>query len=243
MENTSYVALSRQNALWKQMEVVANNMANLNTTGFKAEDMLFKQYDMPTAADNTFGGNQPLAYTEDWATTHDMTTGPIEQTGNPLDVALGGQGFLTVSTPNGTRYTRAGSLAINTAGELVDLNGNTVLSDSGPVKFDSADTDITIAKDGTISTSQGTKGKLSVVEFVDPQSLTREGNNLWSGGSPAPATNPDVLQGSIERSNVSGVNEMSQMIRVQRAYEQIANIMQQQDDLRTGAIQKLGSMA
>jgi len=243
MQNAQLISLSRQIALQRQMDVVANNMANLNTTGFKAEDILFKQYDMPTAADNTFAGNQTLAYTEDWATTHDMTTGPIEQTGNPLDVALSGQGFLTVQTPNGTRYTRSGSLAINTAGELVDLAGNPVLSDSGPVKFDSADTDITISKDGTISTSQGSKGKLSVVEFADPQSLTREGNNLWSGGTPSPAKNTEVLQGSIERSNVSGVDEMSQMIRVQRAYEQIATIMQQQSDLRTSAVQRLGSMA
>jgi flagellar basal-body rod protein FlgF len=243
MENAQLVSLSRQIALQRQMDVVANNMANINTTGFKAEDMLFKQYDMPTAADNDFAGNQSVAYTEDWATVHDMTNGPLDQTGNPLDVALSGKGFLTVSTAGGNRYTRSGALAINAAGTLVDLNGSPVLSDNGEVHFDPADTDIAILKDGTITTSQGTKGKLAIAEFADPQELTREGNNLWSGGTPLPNQSTEVVQGSIERSNVSGVTEMAQMIRVQRAYEQIATLMQQQDDLRTNAVQKLGSLA
>ena len=243
MENAQLVSLSRQIALQRQMDVVANNMANINTTGFKAEDMLFQEYKMPVAADNDFGGDQSVSYTEDWATVHDMTTGPLDQTGNPLDVALSGEGFLTVSTPAGNRYTKAGALAINSEGTLVDERGDPVLAGGSQVHFDADDTDITILKDGTINTSQGSKGKLSVVEFADPQQLTREGNNLWAGDNPLPATKTDVIQGSIERSNVSGVTEMANMIRVQRAYEQIATLMQQQDDLRSTAVQKLGSLA
>lgn len=244
MENAQLVSLSRQIALQRQMDVVANNVANLNTTGFKAESLLFEQYDMPVAADNEFPGSQTVAYTQDWATVHDMANGALQQTGNPLDVGLSGPGFLTVSTPAGTRYTRSGSLAINAAGTLVDLSGNPILSaDGSPIQFDSADTDVTILKDGTITTSQGTKGKLGVVEFADPQQATREGNNLWSGANPSPATKTQVVQGSIERSNVSGVTEMANLIRVQRAYEQLASIMSRQDDLRTTAVQKLGSQA
>jgi flagellar basal-body rod protein FlgF len=243
MENAQLVSLSRQIALQRQMDVVANNMANLNTTGFKAENMLFQQFNMPVAADNDFAGDQSVAYTQDWATIHDMTTGPLEQTGNPLDVALSGKGFLTVSTPAGDRYTRAGSLAINAAGTLVDLAGNPVLGDSGEIHFDAADTGITILKDGTVTSSQGTKGKLAIAEFADTRELSREGNNLWSGGMPLPNQNTQVVQGSIERSNVSGVTEMAQMLRVQRAYEQMASLMSRQDDLRTSAVQKLGSLA
>ena len=244
MENAQLVSLSRQIALQRQMDVVANNMANINTTGFKAEDLLFEQYKMPTAADNDFAGDQSVLYTEDWATVHNMANGAMDQTGNPLDVALMGDGFMTVSTPNGDRYTRSGSLSINAQGTLVDLSGNPVMSTSGQVQFDSADTDITVSKDGTISTSQGTKGKLAIVEFPNPQvQLTREGNNLWSGSGGQPPKNTSVIQGSIERSNVSPVNEMAQMIRVQRAYEQLADLMSRQDDLRTSAVQKLGSMA
>jgi len=243
MENAQLVSLSRQIALQRQMDVVANNMANINTTGFKAEDLLFKQYDMPVAADNDFPGSQTVAYTEDWATVHNMTTGALDQTGNPLDLALSGPGFLSVQTPAGTRYTKAGSLAINAQGTLVDLSGNPVLSTSGPVQFDSNDSDIIISKDGTISTSQGTKGKLAIAEFADPQAMTREGKNLWNGPAPIAPTETSVVQGSVERSNVSPVEEMAQMIRVQRAYEQMADLMSRQDDLRNNAVQKLGSLA
>lgn len=243
MQNAQLVSLSRQIALQRQMDVVANNIANLNTTGFKAEDMLFEQYDMPVAADNDFQGSQTVAYTEDWATVHDMANGPIEQTGNPLDVALSGPGFLTVQTPNGNRYTRDGALAVNASGTLVDLDGNPVLSNGGPVTFAPDETDIVISKDGTISSSAGIKGQLSIAEFADPQQLTRAGNNLWNGPDPQPASNTSVIQGSIEASNVSGVTEMATMMRVQRAYEQIADLMSRQDDLRNEAVQKLGSLS
>src|ERR1700743_3546853 len=82
MQNAQLVSLSRQIALQRQMDVVANNMANINTTGFKAEDLLVEQYDMHGAADNDFAGSQSVAYTQDWATIHDMTNGPLDQTGN-----------------------------------------------------------------------------------------------------------------------------------------------------------------
>lgn len=244
MENAQLISLSRQVALQRQMDVVANNLANINTTGFKAEKMLFQQYLMPVASDRDFAyPDQPLHYVEDWATVHDMNNGAITQTGNPLDIALNGEGFLTVQTPAGERYTRAGSLQINNTGTLVDLDGNPVLADGAPVQFDSSDTDITISGDGSISTNNGGKGRLQIVEFASPEELTREGNNLYAGGTPAPAVATRVMQGAIERSNVSGVAEMTQMIRVQRAYESLANTMQKQDELRRNAIQKLGELS
>lgn len=243
MENAQLISLSRQIALQRQMDVVANNMANINTTGFKSENMLFEDYLMPGASDNEFTGlDQDLHFTEDWSTIHDMSTGSIEQTGNPLDVALSGNGFLTVQTPNGPRYTRNGSLELDASGTLVDLAGNPVLGESGPIQFDAADTDITISANGTINTSQGSKGRLAVVEFADPQALAREGNNYYSGPAGTPATGTTVVQGAIERSNVSGVAAMTDMIRVERAYQMLANVMQQQDDLRTTAVAKLGDM-
>ena len=243
MENAQLISLSRQIALQRQMDVVANNMANINTTGFKSESILFEDYMMPKARDNDFAGpDHDLHYTEDWSTVHDMSTGSIEQTGNPTDVALSGEGFLTVQTPAGTRYTRNGSLQIDTSGTLVDLSGNPVLGEGGPIHFDSADTDITIADNGTISTSQGSKGKLAVVEFADPQQLAHEGDNYFTGPAGTPAINTHVVQGAIERSNVSGVAAMADMIRVERAYQTLANLMQRQDDLRNTAVQRLGDM-
>jgi flagellar basal-body rod protein FlgF len=243
-ENMQLINLSKQIALQRQMDVVANNIANINTTGFKAEDVLFEEYKMPVARDRNFSfSDQSLSFTQDWATVHNMANGPISQTNNPLDVALAGPGFLTVQTAAGNRYTRAGSLQIDPTGTLVDMNGNAVLSDGGPVKFDPSETDITIGKDGSISSSAGAKGKLSIVEFADPQTLTRDGSNLYAGGTPQANVGTQLVQGSIERSNVSGVTEMASMIKVQRAYESLSNLMQNQDDLRRTAVQRLGDMS
>ena len=244
MENAQLISLSRQMALQRQMDVVANNLANINTTGFKGEQILFEQYLMPVARDKDFTyPDQPVRFVQDWATIHDMSNGAVTPTGNPLDVALNGEGFLTVSTPVGDRYTRSGALQINNEGTLVDIGGNPVLAESGQVQFDDSDTDITISPTGVISTNNGTKGRLAVVEFASPEMLTREGSNLYAAMPEAqglPATRTKVAQGAIERSNVSGVAEMTEMIRVSRAYESIASTMQKQDDMRRTAIQRLG---
>lgn len=242
IENAQLIGLSRQIALQRQMDVVANNIANLNTTGFKAEQILFEEYKMPVARHNDFERrDQVLSYVEDWATVHDMTAGAAVQTGNPLDVALNGEGFFAVQTPAGERWTRAGAFQISAAGQLVDLSGNPVLGQGGPIQFGPEETDILIATDGTVSSSEGTKGRLRIVEFDNPQALTREGSNLFAGGTPRPATATRAMQGFIERSNVSGVAEVAEMIRVTRAYESIANLARNQDDLRRDAIQRLGS--
>lgn len=243
-ENMQLVSLSRQIALQRQMDVVANNMANINTTGFKAEDVLFEEYVMPVARDRDFPtSDQPLSYTQDWATVHNMAPGPMVQTGNPLDVAIQGPGFLVIDTPAGERFSRSGAMQINAQGVLTDVNGNPVLADGGPVQFDATDTDISFAADGSILTSNGSKGRLRLVEFADPQTATREGDNLWAGSEPIAATNTRVMGGAIEKSNVSGVAEMAQMIRVSRAYQSLASIMQRQDELRSNAIRRLGDMA
>ncbi len=244
MQNAQLVSLSRQVALERQMDVVANNLANINTSGFKAESLLMGAVTMPAAADNDLQGDDtPISYTEDWASIHDMTDGPLDQSGNPLDVGLSGPGFLTVQTPQGTRYTRDGALALDATGQLVDHDGNPVLGDGGPIHFTAADTNITISKGGTITTSQGSKGKLAIVEFADPQQLTRDGHNLWNGTGGTAPKDTTIVQGAVEKSNVSGVTEMANMIRVERAYQQMADMMQRQDDLRSTAVQKLGSLA
>ncbi|WDR04253.1 flagellar basal-body rod protein FlgF [Devosia algicola] len=242
MENAQLISLSRQMALQRQMDVVANNMANVNTTGFKAEKLLFEQYVMPVARDRDFPGqDQPLSYVQDWATLHDLRGGAITQTGNPLDAALNGDGFFAVQTAAGERWTKSGSFQIDNSGTLVDLSGNPVLGEGGPIQFSPDEGDISIGANGAISTSAGIKGKLKIVEFANAQALTREGSNLYAGGTPQPNAKTTVTQGAIERSNVTGVSEMADMIRVTRSYESIAQIMQRQDEMRQSAIQRLGA--
>jgi flagellar basal-body rod protein FlgF len=241
MENAQLISLSRQIALQRQMDVVANNLANVNTTGFKAEQLLFEEYVEPVARDRDFPWiDQPLAYTQDWATVHDFSGGAVVQTGNPLDVALQGEGFLAVETPAGERWTRTGALQIDADGFLVTTEGHRVLGEGGPIQFDDDDNDITIAADGAIATNDGIKDRLRLVEFSDPQELLREGSNLFSGGTPTDPGTTRVLQGALEKSNVSGVSEMTEMIRVSRAYQSLASLMQKQDEMRRSAVQRLG---
>ncbi len=241
IENAQLISLSRQMGLQRQMDVVANNMANINTSGFKAEQLLFEEYVMPVARHRDFKTlDQPLSYVQDWATMRDFTSGAMMQTGSELDVALNGDGFFAIQTPGGDRWTRTGSFQLSNNGTLVDASGNPVLGEGGPMQFGPDETGITIASDGTVSSSAGAKGRLRIVEFDNPQSLVREGSNLFSGGTPARATNTQAMQGYLERSNVSGVSEMAEMIRVTRAYESIANLTQKQDELRRTAIQRLG---
>jgi flagellar basal-body rod protein FlgF len=243
MENAQLVALSRQIGLQRQMDVLANNLANINTTGFKAESLLFADYPSPVARDLGFARpDQPLVFTDDWATMHDLSAGAVTDTGNPLDFAISGEGFFAVETAAGERWTRSGSFQLDAAGILVDLSGNPVLTDVGPLRLEPGETDLTLAADGTIVTSNGVRGRLRLVEFANPHAITREGSNLWSGGEVRPAENTRVVQGALERSNVSGISEMAEMIRVQRSYQSVASLMERQDDLRRTAIQRLGDL-
>jgi flagellar basal-body rod protein FlgF len=244
MENAQLISLSRQIGLQRQMDVLANNIANMNTTGFKSAGIMFEEYMMPVASAETLAPlDHELSFTQDWGTLLDLAPGSIVQTGNALDVALSGEGFLAVQTAAGERWTRAGALQIDAEGVLVNFDGLPVLGDGGnQIRFDATETTISIDSNGTITTNEGAKGRLRIVEFENPQELERQGDNLFSGGVPIVATATRVVQGAIEKSNVSGVAEMTEMIRVQRAYQSLASLMQRQDEVRREAIKTLGNL-
>jgi flagellar basal-body rod protein FlgF len=252
MANTLLIGLSRQVTLERQMDVVANNVANINTTGYKADRSLFQEYLMPVAReDNFMGGDRRLSFVQDRATFHDFASGGSEQTKNPLDVAIAGDGFLVVQTPAGERYTRDGTMHINNQGQLVTTSGNPVLGANGPIVFQPTDHDISIAADGNISVIEGVnridsiRGKLRLVNFPQAQRLVKEGSNLYSAGE-GNAAQPDITskvnQGFIEKSNVNSVAEMSRMIEVTRAYTSISAMLQQQGDMQRSAIEKLAEV-
>jgi flagellar basal-body rod protein FlgF len=252
MENMNLVGLSRQMTLQRQMDVVANNIANINTTGFKAERTLFQEYLSPSAREDNFTGrDRRVSFVQDRATMHDFTSGPMEQTKNPLDVAIDGKAFLAVQTPAGERYTRDGGLQINSQGQLVTVSGAPVLGTSGPIVFQQTDHDINISQDGTVTVLEGTnridsvRGKIRLAAFAQPQQLVKEGSNLYSaapGVTAQPAANVKVNQGFIERSNVNSVSEMSRMIEVTRAYTELSSMLQSQADARKTAIEKLADV-
>jgi flagellar basal-body rod protein FlgF len=251
MENALLVGLSRQMTLERQLDVVANNVANVNTAGFKADSSLFEEYLMSGAhEDNFVASDRKLSYVQDRGTYHDFTQGATEATRNPLDVAIDGGGFLVVQTPGGERYTRDGGLQLNGQGQLVTASGNQVLGGSGPIVFQPGDHDINVTPDGTITVVEGNnridsvRGKLRLVSFADAQKLLKEGSNLYSAGEGAaqPDTKSQVKQGFIEKSNVNAVGEMSRMVEVMRAYTQMSTLLQQESDLHKNAIEKLSEV-
>ena len=253
MENALLVGLSRQNALKRELDVVANNIANMNTTGYKADGAVFAEFLNTAARGDQFAtSDRRVSFVQDRMTWHDMTAGNIQQTGNPLDVAVDGNAFLVVQTPRGERYTRNGALQINSVGELVTNTGDKVLGDSGPIVFQTTDRDIIINPDGTVrvragqlATSDAGRGKIRLVSFANAQRLTKDGNSTFSapnGVTPEPATNARVVQGAIERSNVRAVVEMTRMIELTRAYSEVAGIIQQQADMRRSSIERLAEV-
>lgn len=252
MENALLVGLSRQMTLDRQFDVVANNIANINTNGYKADHMLFEEYLTSGAHEDNFKSpDRRVSYVQDRGTFRDFTEGALEQTNNPLDVAISGDAFLTVQSAGGERYTRDGNFHLSSTGQLVTANGDPVLGTGGPIVFQPTDHDITISADGTITVLEGTartdsiRGKLRLVNFTDAQKLLKQGNNLYAPGegeTATPDTKSTVRQGFVEKSNVSSVVEMSRMIEINRTYANVANMLSQEADLHKSAIEKLASV-
>ena len=242
VENALLIGLSRQVALSRELDVIANNMANVGTNGFKARSARFNEFVMPKAKAEAFKpADQRLSYVIDKGTPLDLSQGAVEFTGNPLDVALKDDNFLVVQTPAGERYTRAGSLVINRQGQLVTQSGQPVMGEAGPISFGNTEFDMRIAADGTVTSDQGTRGKLRQVRFADARSLVSDGANLFSSPTP-PQTAPAGTRlepGALERSNVKAVTELTRLMEVQRAYQNVANMISRSDDLRSKAISRL----
>lgn len=241
MKNPSYIGLSLQVALQRKMDVIANNIANINTSGFKAQREMFVQYLQPKTGATT--SKEQIAMASDYGTYRDTSDGPIQVTGNPLDVALSGSGYLSVQGPNGTLYTRGGSLAIANDGTLTDQAGHPVLDESGsPIVVQQDDKQISISQDGVISARRGELAKLGVFKFDRQNFLQPVGAGLYQTTEPALADpSTSIRQGALEGSNVQPISEMTQMIDAQRSYETVANLLQSQNDNEKDMISKLSS--
>ncbi|MBI3703692.1 MAG: flagellar basal-body rod protein FlgF [Rhizobiales bacterium] len=249
MQNALLIGLSRQVALTRELDVVANNIANINTAGYKADGALFEEYLSSAARTNHNQGR--VSYVRDRGTWLNLSTGPIERTGNPLNVAIDGNAFLVVQTARGERYTRNGALQINGEGQLVTSEGNAVLGDSGPIVFQRTDNQVSISIDGNISVREGNsktdslRGTLRLVAFDSAQQLQKDGSSSFAAAGdaqPKPTKTSRVLQGSLEKSNVVGVVEMSRLIEITRAYTQIAAMLKQQTDQDQQNLNKLAEV-
>lgn len=246
MENAFLVGLSRQMALRREMDVIANNVANINTNGFKTRSVRFAEHLQPTAKAETFPNqDKRVSFVVDRGTPIDLSPGMMERTGNPLDVAVRGDAYFTVQTSGGqTRFTRDGGFEINARGQLVTQGGLRVVGENGPVEISTNETNPRIAEDGTIFTDQGNRGKLRLARFANPRDLRNEGGNLFSSAAQPQPAGPQVRveTGMIERSNVKPVLEMSRLVEVQRAYSSVTSMMGRMDEMRRDAIKRLSDV-
>ena len=244
MDNAQLVAHSRLQTLQRQLDVLANNIANTGTTGFKSRGLQFSEFLQPNAKSDSFkGAARSISFVIDRGATLDFTDGPIEHTGAATDIALRGSTLLAVKTAAGERYTRNGSLGTNAKGEIVTSDGHVVLGAGGAIIADPADGPLEITPDGTVGNHSGPIGKLKIVDVTNPAQLVNEGSNLYSAKSPlAVSKDPLISVGSIEKSNVQPVLAMSRLIEVTRAYSALATSMQRLDDTQKGALERLASV-
>jgi len=245
MENATTIALSRLVAQSRAMEVTANNLANAGTPGFKAERMVFADWlvrepNLPNT-DGLPPGGRILAYTQDRATYREAQLGTFTATANPLDLAIGSNGFFTVLTKAGPRLTRAGHFERATDGRIVDGVGNPLLDTTGkPIQLAPADTIISVTPNGMISSQNGQIGQIGVVAPQDPNKMRAEGARLLSTDSPTKAVaDPQITQGALEDSNVKPINEIVSMMTTLREFQFTSQFVQSEGDRQQSAIDKI----
>ena len=230
MDNSIYVTLSRELSLFRDMDVAANNVANANTTGFNAEHIMFNTF---VQKDINQGQPNKVNFAYNASTYRNTENGPIRTTGNDLDVAIQGNGYFTVDTPLGDRYTRAGNFQIDGAGTLVNADGYAVMDSSGQhINFPENVTSVQIGEAGNIKVNGEDFGAIGVVQFDNPQLMERlSGTMFKSEIAPQQAENFRIAQGSLESANVQPVTELTHMITLTHTVADTAKFIELVYDL------------
>lgn len=236
MENSIYLGLSRQITLQTNLDIVANNIANVNTSGYRAQSPMFEEY-----LTDPRGNGDPLSFVLDYGQFSSTAPGPMTQTGNSFNVALNGPGFLTVQLPDGTlAYTRDGDFQKNQQGQLLTSSGYPVVGAGGPITVPSDSTEFVVDERGVISDQTGQIGRLNIVEFENLQSLKPTGGNAYtSKDQPIEAEKTTVAQGFLEGSNVQPVVETTRMIKILRQFQSVQRMLEAEHERQRTAIQRL----
>jgi flagellar basal-body rod protein FlgF len=244
MDNTLYVSLSRQMTLRREMDIIANNIANVDTTGFKVENLMVRTE--PAAPARMADGPNPVKFVLDDGIVRDFTQGSMRATGATFDLAIEGKGFFKIETEAGERFTRDGRFTLSPEGRITTQEGDAVQGESGEIVVDPAKGQVAIAKDGTVSQAGEKVGKVAVFLFDDRSVLDKDRGNLLKNTSnvqPTQDTAGRVHQGMLEGSNVNPILQITRMIEVSRAYESVVKTMENTADLSRRAVERLGRVA
>jgi len=241
MDNATNIALSRLVAQTRAMDVTAGNLANTTTPGYRAGRMLFSDW-LARQHGTTPPGGGTIIYTQDRNSYRDRQAGHLTHTGNPFDLALSGDGFFTVLGPSGPRLTRAGHFNLGTDGTVMDEQGDTLLDTAGnKLQISTADTRITVAADGTVSSENGQIAKIGIVTASDANRLQAEGNRLLNANATSTSlvAAPRIVQGAMEESNVQPAQEVTRMMNDLRTFQMVSQFIQTEADRQQNAIDRI----
>ncbi len=226
MDSTGYVTLTRQNGLMREMQVVANNIANAATTGYRQEGVIFSEYVKGV------DGGASLSMGQGNVRRTSFEQGALQQTGGTFDFAIEGDGYFLIETPDGERLTRAGGFSSNGEGDLVTFDGYRVLDAGGaPLFVPPGAKSIAVSPDGTMSADGVLAGQIGLVRPLEGTDMIREGGVMFrADGGFEPAENGRVMQGFVEASNVDAITQIARMIEVQRAYEMGQSFLDSEDE-------------
>ncbi len=247
MDQGIYTAAAGAIAMEDRLNIISNNIANLNTTGFKKDQMSFEQYMKQLDTSSLYPGQYRTVPIDVVAVSSsiDLTPGAPVKTGNPLDIALMGDGFFVVNTDKGPRYTRAGSFQLSTDNTIITPQGYSLQGNGGDITIDPKKGDLVIDSVGKITQDGEELSTLQVVR-IPPDSLMRQGNNLFSvkeGVTPEPVETIFLSQGSIEKANVDPIMEMVEMIATARAYDSFQKMIRSVNDTYSYSMHNVGTVA
>ncbi|WP_159980761.1 MULTISPECIES: flagellar hook-basal body complex protein [unclassified Novosphingobium] len=246
MDVSSFVLLSHEQALRRQLDVAANNMANVSTTGYKREQALFHEY-VENAQDAPVQDARKTSFVLDYGAVHDTAQGAFQSTGNALDVMIDGPGYLNVQLPDGsTAYTRAGFIKVLDTGELATSGGQRLLDENGrPITVPTDQLgSLTIAPDGSVMSGEEAVGRLAVTSFADENMLEARGDGVLtgSGGQMMTAAQTKLRSGGVEGSNVEAISETTHMVEILRSYQTSQRLSSDLADMRRNAIGRLSKL-